>query len=290
MARTRDLKPGFFMNEDLAQLDPYARLLFAGLWTIADRDGRLLDKPMRIKAQVLPYNDVDVDRLLADLATAEFIERYQAGDIKAIQIVNFDIHQRVHPKETASGIPSREKVRQCNSFSNTSPEKNSKGRSQAIEVDPEDPDLKKEKKIPKEKSGAELYKLPDSGGNERVPHPEFPELWLSGPEVGKLHILFHERGLRKEFHRDAFETVATWFTESKNGRKDYPDSRCHARRIATIGLDGALKAQSKSDNTKAAEDRAAEQEARRAEQESRRRATTTGRDSLRAALMAPEEA
>ena len=43
--RTRLLKPGFFMNEELARLPVRARLLFAGLWCLADREGRLEDRP-----------------------------------------------------------------------------------------------------------------------------------------------------------------------------------------------------------------------------------------------------
>ena len=41
MARARILKPGFFANELLADINPYGRLLFAGLWTLADREGTL---------------------------------------------------------------------------------------------------------------------------------------------------------------------------------------------------------------------------------------------------------
>ena len=37
MARARNIKPGFFTNDVLADCDPLARLLFAGLWTVADR-------------------------------------------------------------------------------------------------------------------------------------------------------------------------------------------------------------------------------------------------------------
>jgi hypothetical protein len=49
MPRTRQIKPGFFKNDELAELPIEARLLFAGLWTIADREGRLEDRPKKIK-------------------------------------------------------------------------------------------------------------------------------------------------------------------------------------------------------------------------------------------------
>jgi len=49
MARTRSIKPSFFKNEFLAECEPMARLLFVGLWTLADRDGRLELRPRRIE-------------------------------------------------------------------------------------------------------------------------------------------------------------------------------------------------------------------------------------------------
>ena len=44
MARARNIKPGFFKNELLVGLPYEYRLLFIGLWTIADRDGRFEDR------------------------------------------------------------------------------------------------------------------------------------------------------------------------------------------------------------------------------------------------------
>ena len=52
--RARNLKPGFFKNDALAECDPLARILFEGLWCMADREGRLECHPKRIKAEILP--------------------------------------------------------------------------------------------------------------------------------------------------------------------------------------------------------------------------------------------
>ena len=49
MARSRNIKPGFFKNEDLLDLPYEYRLLFVGLWTLADREGYLEDRPKRIR-------------------------------------------------------------------------------------------------------------------------------------------------------------------------------------------------------------------------------------------------
>jgi len=105
MARARLLKPGFFTNDALGDVEPAARLLFAGLWCLADSEGRLQDRPRRIKAEVLPYDDMDVDRLLEDLAERAFILRYEVGGERYIQVAAFSRHQRPHHREPPSTIP-----------------------------------------------------------------------------------------------------------------------------------------------------------------------------------------
>lgn len=106
MARIRYIKPGFFINDELAKIKPLGRLLFIGLWCFADKAGRLHDRPKRIRAEVLPFDGVNVDRLLNELAEHGFISRYEADGQPYIQILNFSKHQRPHHKEEPSSIPS----------------------------------------------------------------------------------------------------------------------------------------------------------------------------------------
>ena len=106
--RARLLKPGFFQNEDLADLPPLARLLFAGLWCLADREGRLEDRPRRIKAEIFPYEDVDLESLLVALADAGFIIRYTASGQRCIVICHFTRHQHVNQHEPDSVLPAPE--------------------------------------------------------------------------------------------------------------------------------------------------------------------------------------
>jgi len=105
MARSRNIKPGFFLNDTLGELPVEARLLFIGLWTLADREGRLADRPKKIKIQVFPYDEFDVDDLLSKLQLAEFIRRYQTDGVCYIEIVNWHKHQNPHHKEVGSEIP-----------------------------------------------------------------------------------------------------------------------------------------------------------------------------------------
>lgn len=108
MARSRNIKPGFFMNDRLGEIEPLGRLLFAGLWTLADKAGRLEDRPKRIKAAILPYDDCDVDALLDALSSGPdpFICRYEVDGVRVIQVVSWKRHQRPHHQESESVLPA----------------------------------------------------------------------------------------------------------------------------------------------------------------------------------------
>lgn len=106
MSRARNIKPGFFRNADLVELPVETRLLFIGLWGLADRDGRMADRPKQIKMEIYPADSFDVDAMLAQLAGAGFIERYQVDGIHYLQVVNFSKHQNPHRDEKASILPA----------------------------------------------------------------------------------------------------------------------------------------------------------------------------------------
>lgn len=106
MARARNIKPGFFTNDILAECSSLARILFQGLWCHADREGRLEDRPRKLKAEILPYDECEIDELLMQLSIRGFIVRYQYGSDRFIQVVNFCKHQNPHVKESESTIPA----------------------------------------------------------------------------------------------------------------------------------------------------------------------------------------
>lgn len=106
MARARNIKPGFYKNEDLAECSVWARLIFPGLWMLADREGRLEDRPKRIKGELLPFDSQDVEPLLRELASRGFIIRYEIEGARYIQISKFTDHQTPHYTEKASVIPA----------------------------------------------------------------------------------------------------------------------------------------------------------------------------------------
>ncbi len=108
MARARNIKPGFYKNEDLAECSVWARYIFPGLWMLADREGRLEDRPKRIKGELLPFDAQDVEPLLRELATRGFIQRYQVDGASFIQISKFKEHQSPHYSEKKSAIKGPE--------------------------------------------------------------------------------------------------------------------------------------------------------------------------------------
>lgn len=121
MARARNIKPGFFINPELGELSPQregltppdgmkfaAKLLFEGLWVLADREGRLEDRPSKIRLGVFAA-DADITNAHVDCfleaLNGEFICRYETDGKRYIQVLNFSRHQKPHSNENASEIP-----------------------------------------------------------------------------------------------------------------------------------------------------------------------------------------
>jgi hypothetical protein len=110
--RARNLKPGFFKNEDLAECEPLARIFFEGLWCSADREGRLEYRPKRLKAEILPYDDCDILHLLSQLSQKGFVIIYPEGNPQFIEIPTFHEHQNPHYSEKSLNIPSSTQLKE----------------------------------------------------------------------------------------------------------------------------------------------------------------------------------
>lgn len=109
MSRIRTIKPEFFVNDKLAELEHETglpvRLAFIGLWCQADREGRFEWRPKRLKVQILPYDDIDFSRVLHALTTREFLVHYAENGHEYGWIPGFTEHQVVNNKERASTLP-----------------------------------------------------------------------------------------------------------------------------------------------------------------------------------------
>lgn len=110
MARARNIKPSLFKNELLGadEVDPFVSLLFISLWCLADREGRLEDRPLRIKAETFPYRTMEpslFNGYLTELERLGFIRRYAVDGKAVILVLNFTKHQSPHNTEKASELP-----------------------------------------------------------------------------------------------------------------------------------------------------------------------------------------
>jgi hypothetical protein len=99
MARKRMLSPGFFTNHLLAACPPLTRLLFQGLWTIADFDGVFVWDPPKLAMMLLPRDNFDPDEAMARLERDGFIKSFGVDGQRLGYIVKWLIHQDPHPLE-----------------------------------------------------------------------------------------------------------------------------------------------------------------------------------------------
>lgn len=105
------MKPSLFTNELLATSDPLYTVIFEGLWCVADREGRLEDRPRKIHMEVNAGRAFEgTESALAWLADNKFITRYEVNGEKYIQVRAFGKHQKPHQNEKPSVIPAQELV------------------------------------------------------------------------------------------------------------------------------------------------------------------------------------
>lgn len=99
MARIRTVKPEFWSDEKIVQLPFHARLVFIGLWNFADDDGRLRDEPDRLRMQIMPSDNIDMEMALDVLFAASLVEKWIAPDgSRVLQIPGFARHQVISHK------------------------------------------------------------------------------------------------------------------------------------------------------------------------------------------------
>jgi 5-methylcytosine-specific restriction endonuclease McrA len=112
MARIRTVKPQFIKNHDLylaeIQTGLPLRLGFQGLWLCADREGRFKWKPMELKLDALPYDQVNMEEVMEALATHGFIIKYEYNNKFYGYIPSWKNHQVINLREAQSVLPDPE--------------------------------------------------------------------------------------------------------------------------------------------------------------------------------------
>jgi hypothetical protein len=94
--RIRSIKPEFWKSERMATLPREVRLLFIGLWNLADDYGRFRAHPRLVRGELFPFeDDVDVEAMLQQLAAAGVVVLYQHDGHRYGHVRNFGEHQKI---------------------------------------------------------------------------------------------------------------------------------------------------------------------------------------------------
>jgi len=110
MPRIRNIKPQFWLDEDLGQVPRDIRLLYIGLWNLCDDYGVFEWRPSRIKVQLFPY-DVDISgkeiaSWLDKLEEIKKISQFKNNDKNYGYIPGFPRHQDIkNPSKWRFAIP-----------------------------------------------------------------------------------------------------------------------------------------------------------------------------------------
>lgn len=113
--RIRSIKPEFWESESLGRVSRDARLLFIGLWMLADDSGRarggLRESSRALASLLFPYDD-DAKSLasgwLQELIKEGCVINYEVGGNHYLEIPNFLKHQRIDKPSKSKYPPFQE--------------------------------------------------------------------------------------------------------------------------------------------------------------------------------------
>lgn len=110
MARIRTIKPEIARHELLYELERELgmpmRFAWAVLPTVCDREGRFKWRPRPLKADVLPYDELDFERLLDAFVAHGLLVKYRVADETFGCIPTFRKHQVINQREAQSELPA----------------------------------------------------------------------------------------------------------------------------------------------------------------------------------------
>ena len=109
MANRRMLNCGISLNEKFGSLSIHARLLFIGMITTADDEGRLKGSSLYLKAKVFPYDNfttVQVTDWKNEISQSNLATHYTVNDIEYFYLNGWYEHQSIRAdRRTPTTIP-----------------------------------------------------------------------------------------------------------------------------------------------------------------------------------------
>lgn len=108
MARKRMIDPNIWASEDFSKLSTLAKLVFIGIFSNADDEGRGKAKAVYLKSILFPYEEAirvaDVDKTLSEIGSNMSVTFYSNNGNEYYQLNNWDKWQKVD-RPTPSMIP-----------------------------------------------------------------------------------------------------------------------------------------------------------------------------------------
>jgi len=103
MARTRTIRPEFYSDEKLANVDPVVRLLYIGTWTTSDDYGVTKGHPLWLKSQIFPYDNFseeDMTGWLSELVEIGLLVPFEHRGEHYYHIPKFLKYQKINRPST----------------------------------------------------------------------------------------------------------------------------------------------------------------------------------------------
>ena len=104
MPRNRMISPEFWSDEEIGKWSYQARLFYIGLWNFADDKGRFKASNLLLKAQIFPYNRVNIERLKKEIVKK--VEWYSVDGSQYGFLRNFLKYQKIDKPHDSKLPPS----------------------------------------------------------------------------------------------------------------------------------------------------------------------------------------
>lgn len=108
MARKRMIDPNIWQSEDFSRLSTLAKLVFIGLFSLADDEGRGRCNPVYLKSTLFPYEEgirsADIDKTLSEISSNMSVIFYSCDGSNYYSLYNWNTWQKID-RPSESKIP-----------------------------------------------------------------------------------------------------------------------------------------------------------------------------------------
>ena len=112
MARKRMIDPNIWQSEDFSKLSTLAKLVFIGLFSLADDEGRGRCNPVYLKSTLFPYEEgirsADIDKTLSEISSNMSVIFYSCDGSNYYSLYNWNTWQKID-RPSESKIPEYNK-------------------------------------------------------------------------------------------------------------------------------------------------------------------------------------